>query len=409
MIDYGVALERILALAKPPTSERVPLLKAAGRILAESARAPWAMPRFDNSAMDGYAVRAGDLASASSTTPDFLAIAGESAAGHAYEHPLEPGETVRISTGARLPAGADAVVPFEAVRREDDWVVFTSPPAQRQNVRRHGSDVQHDAPLFPPGTPITPEVLSFLASFNLPTLNVYRPLRVGILTSGDEILAHGQSPIGSQIIGSSLYYLEQTLRDCACEPHLFGIAHDDPADFRKRFAEMLDWCDIAVTTAGVSVGEHDVVGRALEQLGATIHFWRVRVRPGKPMLLATINGTPHFGFPGNPVSTICNAEIFLKPFLRRCYGIEPAHAPTLRAHLAVDCPRDPDRLFFVYTRLVVEDGALFAHPYDNQNSANLLNPARSNALALAPPGPDPLEAGTEILVHPILRGLGVVG
>jgi len=350
--------------------------------------------------MDGFAVRAVDAGG------EPLPIVGESAAGSAFGRPLPPGAAVRISTGAAMPAGADCVVPIEQARVEAGAVAFSGPVAPGQFIRWRGGDVAAGAVLLPRGTVLSPAKLAFLTMFGLQELQVFDPPKVAVLTSGDELRLLGQ-PLGAdQIVASSLYYLQEELRRCGCAPRLLGIAPDDADTFTARLAEAVAWADIVVTTAGVSVGTHDVVGEAVRRLGGQVHFWKVAVRPGKPMLVASFGRVLHFGFPGNPVSTCCNTEIFLKPLLRQAFGIHPPILPTLRLPLAAPCPVDAQRLFFVYARLVLREGRLLADPLPNQNSGNLLLAAQGDALIVMPPGAGQRPAGEEVEVLRLGEGLG---
>jgi molybdopterin molybdotransferase len=272
-------------------------------------------------------------------------------------------------------------------------------------LRRRGSDVEQGQILFTPGTVVSPPVLAVLASYNIPDVCVFRRPRVAILTSGDEVKEFGE-PLGeSDIVASSLYYLLHELQACHCHAQFFGIAPDDADAFAVIFSEALSWCDIIITTAGVSVGEHDVVKLAVERLGGNVHFWRAAVRPGKPMLVASYGRKLHFGFPGNPLSTCCNTEIFLKPFLRKIFAMEPAIMPLERLRLADSCPRDPSRLFFVHSRTITRRGERLLIPLKGQSSSNLLAHAQADSLAVIPPGPDPIREGEIVEVLPIRSGL----
>ncbi|MCC5874699.1 MAG: molybdopterin molybdotransferase MoeA [Candidatus Sumerlaeia bacterium] len=395
MISYQEALDRILDIPFRVGTEAVPLMESEGRHLAAPIPAPWSLPRFTNSAMDGFAVRHGDLASAADSNPVVLELIGESAAGHPFEGTVGSGQAVRISTGATLPDGATAVVPREhaEVVNSGGGVRLAVAPAEGVFIREEGSDVMRGQELFSPGTRVTPAVLSFLSGWNIPTVDVYTRPRIGILTSGEEIKPYGTTLKEGQIIGSSLYFLERELANFGCETRVFGISPDNPDTFAEMMRSVLEWADIALTTAGVSVGDHDVVGATLKQLGAETHFWRVAVRPGKPMLLATVNGKPWFGLPGNPVSTCCNTEIFIKPFLRQAFGIKPAVMPYKMRRMASACHRDKHRLFFVYGWCEVVDGEEVVHAHENQSSGNLLNPARSNCLVVLDPGTVDKERG----------------
>lgn len=398
LLRYEEALERLLALPFTPEVEEVSLPRAAGRVLARSVASPWPLPRFDASAMDGYAVRSSETAPGVTRRP-----AGESAAGRPFRGEAPPGSIIRISTGAEVPAGFDAVVPYEDTEAHPDGrITFRTPAGPGTYVRRRGSDVAEGTALLPPGTRLTSASLAFLSSYNLPTVSVFRPPRIGIVASGDEIRLLGAPLQEGEIIGSSLYYLLAELEACGTAPHLYGVSPDRPEDFRALMTAALEASDLLVTTAGVSVGPHDIVGDGIRALGAQVHFWKVAVRPGKPMLVSSFGARHHFGFPGNPVSTVCNTEIFLKPFLRRAFGMAPAVLPTAPRRLVNDCPRDAQRLFFAAGVLEGHD-AIRILP--NQNSGNLLNAALADGYALVDPGQDVLRAGTLVPVLPIRQGL----
>jgi molybdopterin molybdotransferase len=398
ILSYTEALGRILRLELPLGVERAPLLQAGGRSLAAGLRAPWPLPRFDNSSMDGFALRASEATTA-------MAIVGESAAGKSFHGTIPPGGAIRISTGAELPPGLDAVVPVEQSSVAADRVTFSGPVKSGQFIRWRGSDIQEGQELFGRGVRVTPEVMAFLASFNVTEVEVLRRPRVGFLTSGDEIKLLGSTLGEGEIIGSSIYYLQQELSHCGCEVRFFGIAPDEVSPYRRLFEEALDWSDIVVTTAGVSVGEHDVVGRVIEELRGEVLFWKVAVRPGKPMIVSKFGGKFHFGFPGNPVSTCCNMEIFLKPLLRKALAVSPAERPLERMTLTADCPRDRQRLFFVYGVYTVKDGGRVVHPLGNQNSGNLMNAALANCLIVVEPGSEPVRAGEVVNVMVLSPGL----
>jgi molybdopterin molybdotransferase len=403
MHSYQQALETIVGLPLVAGEERVVLPRALGRRLAGPVVAPWPLPRFTYSAMDGYAVRGSDLAAGRE-----FDVVGESAAGHAWAGELPAGAAVRISTGAPLPAGADAVVPQEQATPAGAGAVRLAATADEARgwVRVAGSEVPAGAPLFGRGTLVTPAVLAFLAGFNLPMVPVLARPRVAILTSGDELRPWG-SPLGAgEIIASSLLYLEHELAACGCEARVLGIAADTAPALEALLREALAWADLVVTTAGVSVGPHDHMGGVLDRLGARVHLWKVAVRPGKPMLVAEVGGRPLLGLPGNPVSTCCNTEIFIKPLLRRAFGLSPVELPRRPVALAAPCPRDRQRLFFVYAR---HDGAGGLVPLPNQSSGNLFNPARANALAVVEPGEGTLPPGTLVPTVDIHVGLGSPG
>ncbi len=404
MISFDEALDIILGLPFDTRTETVPFLSAGGRYLAGPVEATWSLPRFDNSAMDGFALRSGDIATASDEHPSRLAIAGESAAGSPFASDCPSGSAIRISTGARVPAGLDCVVPIEKVRVENGEVLLRKSSAPGAHVRREGEDVARGTQLFRRGTRLHPAALSFLAMYNLPDVEVVVPPRVGILTSGDEIRRHGETLRETDVVGVNIYHLEHELRALGCEPRIFGIASDTAESFRRLLLEALEWSDVVVSTAGVSVGEHDVVGAVLRDLDANVHFWKVAVRPGKPMLVATIAGKHYFALPGNPVAVCCNTEVFLKPFFRQAFGIEPVLAPAEKMTLLSECPRDRARLFFVYGEHSLRDGRAVVRPFGRQSSGNLHNPALANALIRVGPGPDPLVPGGTVDVFRLVPG-----
>ncbi len=405
LLSYEAALERILAIPFAPTDELTPLSESCGRVLAVAPSAPFALPRFTQSSMDGVALRAEETTAATPERPMLFPIAGESAAGHPVAAKVPPGAAVRISTGARVPEELDAVIPIERVAIEGVNAVVREPVHAGQFIRSMGEDIAAGAPLLPVSTRIGPAQLAYLATFNLPHVTTFVPPRVGILSSGDEVRMLGDRLGETDIIGSSLYYLENELRACSCEPRIIGISPDDPAKFRRMLGEALVWSDIVVTTAGVSVGEHDVVGRVLGEMNAKVLFWRLNVRPGKPMLVATIGGKVLFGLPGNPVSTICNAELFIKPFLRKAFGSgEPVpHAEKQR--LGGECARDAQRLFFVYGRRDSRGGRTIVSALPRQSSANIANPAMADGLIVVPPGAAPLHSGEIVDWIPLKSGL----
>jgi molybdopterin molybdotransferase len=406
MLTYQQALSTILTIPFALGEETTPLLDATGRTLASAPQARYPLPRFTQSSMDGIAIRASDTAAASAANPARLTLVGESAAGHPFSGMLQPGRATRISTGARIPDGADAVVPIEKVRLDgDSAALLESPSSPGAFIRREGEDVATGANLLARATPLGPAQIAFLASFNIPSVRTFKPPRIGIMSSGDEVKMLGAKLAETEIIGSSLYYLEREFAACGCEPRIFGISPDNAAAFRAMLEEALAWSDIVVTTAGVSVGEHDVVGLVLRDLGAELLFWRVSVRPGKPMLVARVGGKPLFGLPGNPVSTICNTEIFVKPFLRAAFGHSQPVPLLEKIRLASACQRDANRLFFTYAQRIIVDGYATASPLPRQSSANMANPAIADGLIVLEAGAEPLAAGDWVDWMPLRAGL----
>lgn len=402
MTTYRDALDAILALPMARGTERVALGEAAGRFLAEPVRAPGPMPRFDQSSMDGIAT-----ATAWARAGEPLRIAGESAAGHPWPHALAHGEAVRISTGAAMPHGADVVVPHELLVTEGERVTPSQVGPPGHFVRHRGEDVAEGSVIAAAGARVSPAMLAFMAAFGIAEVAAHRRPRVAILTSGDELRMPGETLGPHDTVAASLLYLEHELRACGCEPLVLGIARDTDEDCARLLGEARAFAEIIVTTAGVSVGDHDAMGRVLRAAGAAPLFWRVAVRPGKPMLVARLGDAVVFGLPGNPVSTACNTEIFVKPYLRRWFGAEPAVLPHGTARLARELAPDRERLFFVYAQGFRRDPGLApgeVNPLPRQSSANLANPAKADCLIVVPPGDTPLPAGAEVAVLPVREG-----
>ncbi len=399
MIEFEEALKIITDHAIVLNIEEVVLLDAGSRYLSEAIKAPWPLPRFDNSAMDGFAVRARELNSASESNPIILRVAGESAAGSPFDGAVREGECVKISTGAKLPEELDAAVPREIVTINSEQASFSREVQPNQFIRKLGSDVAVNSEIAGKGDRISPSLTMLLASFNLESVQVFTKPKVAILTSGDEIRELGEELGESDIIGSSLYYLRQDLANFGCEARIVGIAKDSKEAFRDLLEESLSWADVVVSTAGVSVGDHDVVGQVLGELEAEIHFWRVRIRPGKPMLFATVAGKPYFGLPGNPVSSACNTEIFIKPFLRRSFGRDTGLLPCFFAPAATNIQPDKGRLFFQYGSW--DETRRGVVPLPNQNSGNLTLPAKADLLIVTDSGEKIISEGTLMKIIPL--------
>ncbi|MCC6546331.1 molybdopterin molybdotransferase MoeA [Candidatus Sumerlaeota bacterium] len=405
MISYEQALDKILSLEFSLGKETVPLLSARGRVLAADIVAPWPLPRFDHATMDGFAVRAEDLRTASVDVPAVLPIKGESAAGHPFAGEAAPGTAIRISTGAPVPAGCDAVVPVERVHVVMDSIATTLPVQVGASILRRGTNITQGTTFLARGAMLHSMQIAALASFNLPEVDVFRRPRVAILTSGDEVKPLGSNLGDADVVDSSTPYLSLELEACGCETRSFGISPDDAQAYRQRYEEALAWGDIVVTTAGVSVGPHDIVAGVLDSLGAQLVFTKVAIRPGKPMMVARVGGKVHFGLPGNPLSVLCNTEIFVKPFLRNAFGMKPQMLPTQKLRVTRSFQPDRQRLFFINSATSVVNGECVVAPLQNQNSANSVNGGLANALIVAPPGDGKVEEGTIVNVLPIGQGL----
>ena len=388
MIPVEEALERILSRITPLGDERVALLDALGRVLAESVVAEHDIPPWPNSSMDGYALRSADTQGAGADRPVRLTLAGHVAAGRLAERALGPGETYRIFTGAPLPEGADAVIPQEDVTVEGAEVRVPRPLKLGDYVRPRGEDMRPGDRLFEPGRGLSPADLGVLATVGRSRVAVIRRPVVGILSTGDEIADLG-APIGpGQIPNSNTYSLMAQVRAAGAEPLNLGVARDRQDEIEARLAWGLG-ADLLISSAGVSVGEHDHVKAALAALGAEQHLWLVDMRPGKPITFATVpsplkGALPVFGLPGNPVSAMVTFELFVRPAIRRMGGHTRLGRPVRPARALAPIANPGRRRGYLRVTLSEEDGGLGARLTGEQGSGILRSMSAADGLAIVP-------------------------
>jgi molybdopterin molybdotransferase len=366
MFSVAEAQQRILAAFSPLEAEAIPLVAALGRILAKDAVAQDQLPLFDNSAMDGYALRAADTQGATRDQPARLQIAGEIPAGRVLDHTLREGEAARIFTGGAVPDGADAVIQQELVAIEDGALVLQAPVAPETNVRRAGEDVARGAMLLPRGSEIGPAELALLASAGVSPVTVRRRPRVAILATGDELVPAGEPLAPGQIRESNSIYLSAAVTRAGAEAVPLGVARDDEDDLRAKLASA-QGADVIISSGGVSVGDYDLVKQILGQQGA-VDFWRVRMRPGKPLAFGHLGDTPLIGLPGNPVSAAVTFELFARPAVRRMLGAASIFRPNIEVILDGPNIEQSDREHYVRVRLRAENGVLHARPTGDQRS-----------------------------------------
>jgi molybdopterin molybdotransferase len=387
------ALDRAAALA----AEEVPLRAALGRHLAEDVVADAPVQGFDNSAMDGYAVRAADTAAASDSAPARLAVTGESRAGHPAAATLAAGEAIAISTGAVLPAGADAVVRVEDSRREGDRVLVEATATPGLNVRRAGEDVAAGETVISRSTRLGPAELGVLAALGRDRVRCHRRPRVSVLTSGDELVAPGK-PLGpGQVHDSNSLSVPALAAAAGAELASVAWTPDDPGATEDALAAALD-ADVAIVCGGVSVGEHDHVKAALERLGVEEVFWRVALKPGGPTWFGVRGETLVFGLPGNPVSAMVTFLLLARPALIALGGGEP-ESRRVRATLATAYEKKPGRLHAVRCRLDPGEDGWLAHPAAHQGSHVLTSMLGADGLALIPAASGDLPAGAAVEVE----------
>ena len=320
MISVEDAQKSILDMIRPMGRERAGLLNSLGRVLAEDVHSSRAIPPWNNSAMDGYALRAEDVAGASRETPKALRVIEEIQAGVVATREVGPGEAIKIMTGAPIPGGADAVVLVEETERisGDEVHIFLS-VREGEAVRLAGEDVKPGETVLAQGARLGPASLGMLANIGRPSVYVYQKPRVAILATGEELVDLGDTPDVGQIFNSNSYALAAQVLEAGGEPLLLGIARDNAEDLQRHIEDGLA-ADLMITSGGVSVGDFDLVKSTLGGLGNDMRFWRVRMKPGKPMAFGVLNDKPVFGLPGNPVSTMVSFELFVRPSLLKMQG-----------------------------------------------------------------------------------------
>ena len=395
-LSVDEARARILAELRPLPAETVQLTEALGRVLAEAAVSPVALPPWRNSAMDGYACRAADVRAAHEAAPVTLRVLETIAAGAFPTLAIGPGEASRIMTGAPLPDGADSVVRVEDTDGGVELAVVRDGRDAGMNIRPPGEDVAEGETVLRAGTAIGPAQLGVLASVGAARVRVHRRPRVAILGSGDELVdveRFDEVRAGRRLVSSNSYTLVALVRQMGAEPVDLGVARDDPDDLRARLAGAAG-CDLLVTSAGVSVGAHDYTRAVLEGLGAEMRFWRVRIRPGAPLGFGVLRGVPWIGLPGNPVSTMVTFELFVRPALRRLQGHRRLQRRALRVVAGEDIALSARLTHFLRATLATgDDGRLVAHLTGPQGSGLLTSMARADVLLVVPEGVQRVAAG----------------
>jgi molybdopterin molybdotransferase len=395
MVSFEEARSIILDSVQTVGTERIHLLEATGRVLAEDAAAPWDLPLWDNSAMDGYAVRAGDC----KTIPCRLHVTGFLPAGARSDGiTVEPGCAVRIMTGAPVPAGCDAVVPVEDTDDGKEDVTLLEAVNKGQHFRFRAEDVAAGVVFVRGGTTIRPPEVNMLAGFGMALVPVYRRPVVAILSTGDELVELGRTPGPGEIINSNTLSLAAAVREAGCIPRIIGIARDNRESHLEKLGEGLK-ADVLITSAGVSAGDCDLVRDILEELGAVQKFWKVGIKPGGPTAFAMYGPTPVFSLPGNPVSTMITFEEFVRPALLRMQGRQRVLRPLFKAVLREPLKKKPGKVQIVRLLLEKEGARWYGTSSGNQATAILRTMVDAQAIAVLPAGSTAFAAGDEVDVH----------
>lgn len=412
MLPVSEAEAIILNLVRPLHGERdaevVTLLTAIDRILAAPVVSQLDFPHWDNSAMDGYAVRYEDVRQSSVEQPTVLQVVEEISAGRSPQHSIESGQAARILTGAVMPPGADTVVIQEQTRRDGDHVfVLDSPESQDAFVRHQASFYQAGTSLLPPGIMLQPTQLAVLAAAQCTQVKVYRRPRVAILSTGDELVTPDQPLQLGQIVDSNQYALAALVAQTGAEPLRLDIVRDNPKAIKRAITRAVAIADVVISSGGVSVGDHDYVEEILESLGAKIHVSAVAVKPGKPLTVATLSSSTsnpktvlYFGVPGNPVSALVSFWRFIQPALKKLSGLTDSWGPVfVQAQTRYDLHSDGKRETYLWGQLHLVDGLYEFHlAGGNHSSGNLINLAQTNGLAVLPVGKTLISQGDFVQV-----------
>jgi molybdopterin molybdotransferase len=397
VIGVDEALTMVLDAVGPLGVERVALLHSLGRVLAQDVRSPRDIPGFDNSAMDGYAVRSADIEGASADHPVRLSVTETVAAGSMPAREVRSGQAARTMTGAPIARGADAIVPVEQTRGSGDQVEILAPAPSNAFVRPRGEDLKAGEVAMTSGKLLGAADLGMLASLNRAMVGVYRRPRVAIVATGDELVDVDELPSGAQVVNSSAYALSGAIGEAGGEASILRVARDTPAEVRERLAEAGAF-DAILTTGGVSVGQFDHVKTVLDELGMKTLFHGVAQKPGRPLKFGTLLDRPVFGLPGNPVSTLVCFYLYARPALLKMSGRRQLGLPRITVRCATDIKLAKGLTEFVRVKVERRDHEYFAVPTGNQGSGIFSSIARADGLLVGPAEVNQLRAGDHCAV-----------
>ncbi|MBT5959823.1 MAG: molybdopterin molybdotransferase MoeA [Nitrospina sp.] len=398
MIQVREALDKILSQIQFKGVEKIPLDQALGRVLAEDVVSRVNNPPLDNSAMDGYALIAQDIQSATPENPVKLEVVEEIAAGYTAKGTLKPGQTMRIMTGAPIPPGADAVLMQEDTQKDGNSILCLDRADVEENIRRAGEDVKIGEGVLKKGTTLSPAHIGMMAVVGRSQIAVSQRPTVSILSTGDEILELDETPQGPQIFNSNGHMLAAQIKSAGGIPLYLGIAKDTEKDLMEKFEWALK-ADIVVSSGGVSVGDYDLVKSSLQKMGQDMLFWKVAMKPGKPLAFGRIGKIPIFGLPGNPVSSFVSFEQFVRPSLRKVLGCSDLSHKTVQAKLTRTIHKKPGRLHFLSSIVSWTDGEYTVTPAGEQGSGILKSAANANSLLIFPLEADEIKQGQEVAVQ----------
>jgi molybdopterin molybdotransferase len=397
LLSVDEAREKVLSQIHPLAPLQLPLTEAYGCVAAEEVVAERDLPEFASSAMDGFAVRASDVAGATPIRPIELKIVGRAMIGRRPDATVGGGEAIRIATGAPIPAGADTIVPVENAELLGETVRLFDGPQPGRHVRPAGEDVKEGTVLVPAGKRLGAPELGLLANAGFPHPLVHPRPRVIVLSTGDELIPPTDTPSFGQVRDSNAYTIFAALRDLGAMPVLAGIVHDDVEALRETVLNYVIQADAFVSSGGVSVGERDVVKAAFFKRG-DLDFFRVAMQPGMPQGFGHIEGKPYFGLPGNPVSVFVSLEVFIRPALLKMMGRSNLFRPEITATLTDDISGPRGKLQFARVLVERTEEGWNARPTGARGSNLISTVARANGLAMIPAGTETAPAGSQVKV-----------
>lgn len=404
LLSVREARQRILNVLQPISTETLPLMACMGRVLAEDISATTDLPPFDNSSVDGFALRSADASEANPASPRDLRVVADIPAGSTPQAVLGPGEAARIMTGAPLPPGADAVIPVEDTDFKTRAAGTPAPPLVRifkavrpgENVRPRGADIHLGQIVLRRGQRLRPQDIGILAMLGIARVQVYRKPRLALLSSGDELLPVEAPLEMGKIRDANSYTLSALITTAGAEVISLGIAPDERQAIQALLEKAVQHnADMIITSAGVSVGAFDYLKEIVESNG-TLTFWRVNMRPGKPLAFGSYRGIPYIGLPGNPVSAFVGFEVFVRAAIQRLGGEQVNERPRLRVRLAEEIESDGRESYLRAEIYTAPDGTLQARLSEHQGSGNLFSLVRANALLIIPAGVKSLPIGAEV-------------
>ena len=398
MIQVQDAREQILSKIKVKGVEKVSLDQALGRVLAEDIISRVNNPPLDNSAMDGYALIAQDIVTATPESPIKLEVVEEIAAGYSAKGTLKPGQAMRIMTGAPVPSGANAVLMQEDTEKDGNFILCMDKADDQENIRKAGEDVKVGETVLKKGITLNPAHIGMMAVVGRSQIAVSQRPTVAILSTGDEIMELDETPEGPQIFNSNGHMLAAQIKSAGGIPFYLGIAKDTEKDLMEKFTWALK-ADIVVSSGGVSVGDYDLVKASLQKMGQEMLFWKVAMKPGKPLAFGRIGETPIFGLPGNPVSSFVSFEQFVRPSLRKVQGCADLTHKTVQAKLTRTINKKPGRLHFLSSMVSWADGEYTVTPAGEQGSGILKSAANANGLLIFPLESSEIQQGQEVAVQ----------